>query len=290
MGMRRAFPAALTAVALLAGCGGGGGGGTSDAVDLTKWLPSTTASFEALNLVAFKDALGLDEDADPRTNEQLDAVSEPIFSNLLPQAPDSWTGYRSDSRPTGVLEAVDPSSITAAASSDAEAEHTTGNTTVYATTEDTGEIGSRLGDLGYRDEGGVLEHPDSGKLEWPAIKLDEGLVFASRSAEDLRAIPEERGEDLPAALLGKLEGDDIVVSTVPTDCVRESGASVSADGDAQAGVLVDQEADASRLVVVGGLDGESHSDGEEVVADVEPSEQAPGARALRAELIPSYDC
>jgi hypothetical protein len=292
--MRSVLLGALAMVALVAGCGGGGGGGSSDAVDLTKWLPRGTANYQALDFAAFKDALGLDEDADPRTNPKLDMISRPVLDDLLPESSERSVapGLADAGAPgpnelsTALLDAIDPASITAAAVSRSEVGRVVVDTAVFATTADTGEIGSELGDLGYRDVDGILERGG----EWPAVRLEDGLVFASSSADQLRALPDEPADELPATLLGDLNGDDVFVSAVPMGCVRENGASVAADGDGEVAVLIDHEADPQGLVVVGSLDSEPQADGDIVTADAKPDDERPGALLLHAERIPGYDC
>jgi hypothetical protein len=296
MGLRRftAVGAALLALAV-AGCGGGSGAGDgSDAAQLTKWLPPGSASYRAIDLTAFKDELGLPEDEDPwrgRLGQQGAAPFAVLLPTVKPQESgivetgESIDGQTFNVPSTAILEAVGPESVTSAATSQSGSGAENVNMSVFATSGDTDEIGSALGDLGYRYDGGVLVKGDRD----PAIRLDDGLVFASDSADALRAIPEEPASDYPAKLLGDIGGDDVRVAAYGFECVVESGVGADADGSGRIAFLIDGGAEADRLDPQDALAGDPDVDGDLVTAEVEPGDPGIGAADILA-LFPRYDC
>ena len=124
----------------------------------------------------------------------------------------------------------------------------------------------------------------------PAIRLDDGLVFASNSAEALRAIPEEPGDDYPAKLLGEIGGDDVFVFAGGFECESESGVAADSDGSGRIAFLVDGGADEGRLRPQDALADDPVVDGDLITAEVKPGDPGRGAREIQADLFPSYDC
>jgi hypothetical protein len=279
----------------LAGCGGSGGGADNAAIELTKRLPPGAAAYEAIDLAAYKDAQGLPEDADPMSTAGLATAGQPPFNVFYPvikaktgvmQRSEDISKDSFSSPPLTALDAIDPGSVTAAATSQESDRDREESVAVFATSADTGEIGSRLGDLGYKDVRGVLEAPGRG----PSILLDDTVFYASDDADLLRALPDEPADDLPAALLGRLEGVDVIVSATRFGCIRESGVSVNGDGSSQIGFLIDGEASAERIEPADSTS-DPRADGDVALADVAPEDAPePSARAIRARLFPRYDC
>lgn len=251
----RSFSAALAAlaVAALAGCGGGGGGGGNAAVSLTRWLPSNAPGYAAADLAALRDDLGLDEESDPleRPDNALAAAAGAVLGPLALSLPD----------------AVDLRFATEVAT----AREGEGAITAIATSADTGEIGSALGDAGYRDRGGVLV----GEPGSPAFKLVVGIVFAAPSPTPLRAIPDEPADEAPDPLIEDLSGPYVETRVSRAPCARIEGATGLADGSGEVVVLLDPGADAPDLrtqdtptVKVG----EPEADGETLSVEAEPAD------------------
>jgi hypothetical protein len=112
--------------------------------------------------------------------------------------------------------------------------------TAIATRADTGEIGSALGDLGFRDRDGILTR----RGDETAFLLDLGLVFASEDPALLRGLPDDPREEVPDPLLEELDGPfTVTVPSGPSDCVRRQGASGHPDGSGEVAFLTQGEAD-----------------------------------------------
>lgn len=286
MGMRKLLTAALAVVALIGGCGDDDNPVEGGGVGLTEWLPKDAVTYTAVDIAAYKEELDLPEDADPTSEPELEQVAVGPFSYLLPKSSLRLQTAQSGKplRFEAVLEAVDPTPVTAAATSGSTGSEGAG-VAAFATTADEGEIGSRLGDLGYRDSGGVLVR-SRGE---PAIRLEEGLVFASDDPEALRDVPDEQRDDPPLKLLEELDGEDLAVTRVDGSCFAESGAATRADGTAELAVLVPGGAEAERMEPDLEAVGEPDADGELVVVPVEAAENA-GARFLLNQYLPGYDC
>lgn len=283
--LRAALLGALTA-ALLAGCGGDDTDpATSGAVDLTRWLPKDAVTYTAIDIAAYKEELDLPEDADVERVSALGVGVLGPFGSLLAKPPalePSTVPGDGPLRFGAVLNAVDTSAVTSAAASDSS-----GFTmTVMATSADVGEIGSRLGDLGYRDMGGVLVR---GKGQ-PAIRLMEGLVFASDDPGMLRGIPDEPRDDPPLKLLEELDGADIAVNRIDGRCYSEAGASVHVDGSVELAVLVPGGGEAEGFQPDTGEVGEADADGEVVTKPVIEPADGESARAILARFWPGYEC
>ena len=277
----RAGPAiatcALAVATLLSACGGGGSGG--NAVDLTKRLPHGADSYVVADLTKLREDLGLPEDADPLAPK---AGGDPAFTELAGPSFDALT--RQLPAP-GVLGALDLGAVRAAALA------TTGGegVAVLSTDADTGDVGSNLGDLGYRDRGGILTGDGSG----PSFHLEPGLIFVSGDPGRLRQLPDEPSDQLPATLLGEVDGD--VIASLPglADCSAGVAASAGADGDGELALLIDGGADAGRLRLADSSAvsfGDPAVDGDLITVPV--SSGSGGFAAYRALtlLLVAYDC
>jgi len=263
----------LAAAALLAGCGDDDNPVEGGAIGLTEWLPKDAVTYTAVDIAAFEEELDLPEDANPMKEPALEPHATAFAALLARRGPE----------PEAVLEAVDPGEVTATAAS-GSADGVV--VTALATVADEGEIGSRLGDLGYREADGVLEGGDGR----PAIRLEEGIVFVSDDPDALREIPKEQREDPPLELLGELDGEDLAVTRIDDQCFTEIGAATRADGAAELAVLVPGGAEAERMEPDTGEVGEADADGEVVVKPViEPGDGA-SARTLVSRFFPGYDC
>jgi hypothetical protein len=260
----------------VAGCGGDDDPVEGGALGLTEWLPRDWESYAAIDIAAFKDELDLDEDADPTTAPELEQLTALHFDVLRTGLGDSGE----------VLEAVEPASVTAAAISGSVDGRERRRIAAFATTGDLGEVGSRLGDLGYREVDGVLE----GAAGEPAIRLEDGIVFASEDPDALRMIPDEQRDDPPAELLGELDGDDLAVYRVEARCYAETGAGVGVDGDTELGVLVPGGAEAEGMTPDTGEVGEADADGDVVVKPVIDPAAGAGALQQLQRYFPGYDC
>jgi hypothetical protein len=172
-GSRTTTIATLLLAGALAGCGGGTGTGGNAAIELTKRLPTGAAAYTAVDLAAYKDAQGLPEDADPMSTAGLATVGQPPFDVFYPPVRGKTATVTANADIEEVsfhsprlkaLDAIDPGSVTAAATSQESDRNGEDSVAVFATSADTGEIGSQLGDLGYMDVRGVLEAPGRCRL------------------------------------------------------------------------------------------------------------------------------
>jgi hypothetical protein len=296
MGIRRALIAALAAAALLAGCGGGGGGGTSDAVDLTKWLPDDATSYRVADVSGIKEDLGLPEDAnpvDPLKDETQDAALQIIGIFIPPVSATIPAGTKPPEVPRfrdmPLLNAIDPAAVTAAASAILGPGPDIPRTVVLETTADTGEVGSALGDLGYTDDGGILVPPDDIK-DAPTVRLDDGLIFASTEPDALRSIPDDPADELPLRILDEVDGRQIVATRTDADCVVESAIA----GDREEGELayiVDGQAEEDRFTPAGDSQVEDIDvHGDLLVAHVELRGDQQSINDFVSVNLPGYDC
>lgn len=289
-----------TAAALLAGtlAGCGGDGGSNDAVELTKRLPTHAIGYTALDLAALKSDLGLPDDADPLSAPRLRGTAYSALAGLMPplrrRIEVVRPGEDISSEPlkaprAKILDSLDPGLITAVATSQRGKAGGGSGVTVLATSEDIGEIGSALGDLGFRDRGGVLEDPDGGA----AVRLDDATVYASDDEDLLRSLPDDPVDDLPAELLDELEGDQVRVAR-SDGCVQEYGSAGSDDGTAEFAFLVEGEADPAKVQISepSGIDvGATEVDGDVVKVRVESTSDGRATpEDLQSELLPGYDC
>jgi len=270
-------------VALLGGgCGGGGSGpgGENAAVPLSEWLPRDAPGYVAVDLAALREDLGDEEDLDP--------FSAPPGSTLYVAATEATDGIRGPAGETGPTDLLRILSL-GEATAIAEARDSESAITAIATSADTGEIGSDLGDAGFADRGGVLLRGGD-----PAIRLEIGIVFVSPDPAALRTIPDEPADDAPDPLLEELEAP-FVETTLGADCVRSQGASGEADGSGELALLIDGAADASLTRVAEGDRfglGEPDADGDVVTLDANPPEGPTGFAAVEAlrDGAVSYDC
>jgi hypothetical protein len=291
--MRRAFLAALATIALPAGCGGGGGG-TSDAVDLTKWLPGDATSYRVADVSQLKEDLGLPEDAnpvDPFKDQTQDAAMQ-ILAIFLPAQQGATTG---NPFKTPLVGAIDPPAITAAAEAALGTGPHSPRLAVLETTADTGEVGSALGDLGYTDVNGILVPPhDSGGA--PSVWLEDSLIFASTDLAALRSIPDDPADALPLRILGEVDGTGIVavpagdLPAANEDCVEEYA--TAGDGDeGEIAFIVDGEAQADRFSPADNPQVEAVDvNGDLLVAHVDLSGHGESAEGFAASALANYDC
>lgn len=275
-----AVAGAAALAALLAGCGGGSGGGDNTAVALTEWLPVGAPGYTAVDLAALREDLGGEEDLDP--------FSAPLGSNLLGAASLATDGLRDSAGAPASRELLRILRF-GEATSIAESRDSESPVTAIATSADTGEIGSDLGDAGYRDRGGILVRGGD-----PAVLLEIGIVFVSPDPAALRGIPDEPADEPPDPLLEELEGP-FVATTLGQDCVRSQGASGEADGSGEVGLLIDGDADAGRVRAAGSPRielGEPEADGDVVTLAVEGPEDGAGFAAFDAlsDGAVTYDC
>lgn len=279
----RIIALALAVVAPLSGgCGGGGSGpgGENAAVPLTEWLPRDAPGYVAVDLAALREDLGEEEDLDP-----FSAPPGSILHAAATEATDGMRGPAGEPEPTELLRILRLGEATAIAESRASESAIT----AIATSADTGEIGSELGDAGFADSGGVLLRAGD-----PAIRLEVGIVFVSPDPAALRRLPDEPAEDVPDPLLEELDAP--FVETIPgADCVRSQGASSEADGSGEIALVIDGGADASRVGVSSGARyglGEPDADGDVVKLEADPPEGPIGFAAVEAlrDGAVSYDC
>jgi hypothetical protein len=265
--------AATAVLAVLAGCGAGGGGG-NDAVELTKRLPRDAASYTATDLAAVRSDLDLPEDDPGRQGVLNPFIYGPSLSGFYGAGQKAY-------------EAIDFGAVSGSASASVQGDSEQPiDVTLLATSQDTGEIGSELGDGGFTDEGGILVAPGG----QGAVRLDVGLVWASRDADVLREIPEDPADELPAELLGQLDGVDVLVHRPNVDCLRETGVGVESDGSGEFAYLVDGGADEDAADTHGRLD-DVHTDGDLIEAEFGPSEEPRTAAEARSDLFGfDYDC
>lgn len=260
-------------LALLAGCGGGAGGG-DDAVALSRWLPAGADSYTAVDLTAFREGLDLPEDADA-TGRELAPYSGPALAPVFA------------ARDRKVLSALEPGALTAIASD--------GEVSAMATTADTGEIGSALGDLGFTDEGGVLVYGDlgsgSGGRESVAFRLDDGLIFAATDPAALRSLPKEPAEKAPSPLLNDFDAPYVFIAGVPgPGCIRAQVATAQPGGDGEIAWLVDGGAssDAVESQGSGAIEvGEPEVDGDLVTVPVSYADEGTGGGIASREALGS---
>lgn len=260
-------------LALLAGCGGGAGGG-DDAVALSRWLPAGADSYTAVDLTAFREGLDLPEDADA-TGRELAPYSGPALAPVFA------------ARDRKVLSALEPGALTAIASD--------GEVSAMATTADTGEIGSALGDLGFTDEGGVLVYGDlgsgSGGRESVAFRLDDGLIFAATDPAALRSLPKEPAEKAPSPLLNDFDAPYVFIAGVPgPGCIRAQVATAEPGGDGEIAWLVDGGAssDAVESQGSGAIEvGEPEVDGDLVTVPVSYADEETGGDIASREALGS---
>ncbi len=273
------------------GCGGGGVVGGSDdnaALPLTKWLPTDAETYTAVDLSALREDLELDEEEDP-----LDVSPTTPFALASDEALGALYEYGND--PSGsIFYALDLGNATGLASSG----QANSVVTAVATSADTGEIGSALGDIGYRERDGVLTYRGA----MTHFKLDIGLIFAAHDPALLRAIPDDPRDDVPDPLLEELDGS--FSQTEPPDadagCLLSQGASGQGDGSGEVAFLVDGEADAESVREGSGYAseleiGEADADDDIAAVEVTPAEDADlesgfaAVDALRAGAV-EYAC
>lgn len=275
----------LAASALWAGCGGGGGtggGADGDAVELSRWLPADAGSYSAVDLMTFRKELDLADDADA-TGVDLAPYAAPGLAPVLA------------AREGALIAALEPGALTAIASSGGSVRPGDGDVlSAMATSADTGEIGSALGDMGFREEGGVLVREGSPV----AFKLEDGLIFAAADPAALRSLPKEPGGQPPSRLLQELDAPFIFIVGVPgSGCIRSQAATAEPGGDGEIAWLVDGGADAdavdaqdSSAIEVG----EPDVDGDLVTIPVSYAEEGTGsgvaARDALGSFQVSYDC
>jgi hypothetical protein len=186
-----------------------------------------------------------------------------------------------------IIRAIDPGAITVAAKRQTRGSGKGyANLAAFATAADTGEVGSALGDLGYRDVDGILVRGQDD----PAIRLDDGLIFASNDVAALRSVPDEQADDVPLDILGRAPGDAIIASGAGPDCVRESATVTTADGAASIAFLVDGDADGDRVQPQSAIINDPDVHGNFVEAQVQGGGPTTGPALIQAKLLPSYDC
>lgn len=277
----RAATAALAFAALVAaGCGDGGNGGENAAVALTERLPVGADRYVAVDLAALRDGLDLDADADPLS------PSAPAPFAIAANA--ALAGLRGGG---SIAPAIDATADLGLATAIAGSESPDGPVVVIATAEDTGEIGSRLGDIGFRDRGGILAEPGRPA----AFRLEDGIVFASTAAAALRALPDEPRDEPPDPLLDDLDAPYVETAPTPGGCVRSQGATGEPDGSGEVALLIDGDADADRVQrsTVAGIElGAPEADGDLLTVAARGSPAAAGLaapEALRSGAV-AYDC
>ncbi|MFN8151867.1 MAG: hypothetical protein U0R24_12185 [Solirubrobacterales bacterium] len=278
--------ALLAASALWAGCGGDGGtggGADGDAVELSRWLPADAGSYSAVDLMTFRDDLDLADDADA-TGEDLAPYAAPGLAPVFAAGDQD------------LIAALEPGALTAIASSGGSARPDGAGLSAMATSADTGEIGSALGDMGFREEAGVLVREGSSV----AFKLEDGLIFAATDPAALRSLPEEPRDQSPSQLLEDLDAPFVYIVSVPgSGCIRSQAATAEPGGDGEIAWLVDGGADAdavdaqdSSAIEVG----EPDVDGDLVTIPVSYVEGGAGsgsgvaARDALGSFQVSYDC
>jgi len=267
---------ALVVVLLIAGCGGGDGG--SEAIDLTKRLAPGGDFYAVVDVATLKQDLGLPEDADPL---DITAESDPV-AELVSPALSPLAGLVDPE----IAEALDLGAVDAAAASSIGSD----GVTVISTTADTGEVGSALGDLGFEDRGGILEGDGEGA---PTFRLEEGFILVAADPSLLRDLPAEPADELPAPMLGELDGSGIFISTRPSACTTGFGMGSDADGSGEVGFLVEGGADAARLELdedAGISFGVPEVDGALITVAVDSDDGSAAAPAAAALLLVNYDC
>lgn len=215
------------------GCGGGSGPGGSPPVDLTKRLSPGADTYTVADLTGLRADLGLPEDADPfasagDVDRSFVELAGPSFAALTRRLPSP-----------DLLAAVDLGAVRAAASASTGDEAVT----ALATDADTGDIGSNLGDLGFEDAGGILSK-DGERL---SLRLDQGVIFIATDPGILRELPDEPLDELPAPVLGEVDGEALASLKALGGCTRGVGVSADADGSGELALLVDGGADPDRL-------------------------------------------
>lgn len=276
--VRRHSICALIALAAVgSSCGGsGGGGGDNDGVALTEHLSTDADYYSAVDLTLLREDLDLPEDADPLAGDLAPFGSIPL--NPLLEVAD-----------TEVRDALELPFAYAAAGADTE----DGFVGVIGTTADTGEVGSVLGDLGFRDQAGVLVN--EGKPGAVAVRLDLGLIYVSQEPAALRTIPAEPADDPPTELLGELDAP--VIQTIPPPaCGREAALTANADGSGELVYLINGGADATKLEPSsdggsGATFGEPEVDGDLIELPIDLGESdGLDARNLRSQYFIDYEC
>lgn len=144
--MRRfALIATACVVLSLASCGGDEDSGASDAMELTRWLPTDSPSYSAVDVAALKADLDLPPDSDP------------LGGRISSWTAGSWVGLFFGYPSPAVVRALDLSAVTQVA--DRGATKDVQPVTAMRTSAPPGEIRDALLDLGFVEREGILEGP-----------------------------------------------------------------------------------------------------------------------------------
>ena len=261
----------------LAGCGEDTPSGGHDPVDLTRRLAPDAGEYVVADLARLRADLGLPEDADPlgvqSAAEEFSGLGMRPLAGLLAALPSR-----------DVTAALDLGAARAAAYSSSGRD----GVTALATDADTGDVGSDLGDLGYEDMGGILEQKGE-----PNLRLEAGLIFASGDPALLRDLPKDPLDELPAPLLGEVDGDVILYRSPGVGRCTNVAASTDAEGDGELVIEVDGGAEIDNLELDqgGGVRfGEPKVDGEIITVPVSSTRGGFAAEVATFGLLVSYDC
>lgn len=292
--MRRGWLVASLAIAVaVGGCGGEDDSEpeppVGDAIELTRWLPEGGSFYDSMDVADFKDELGLPEDADPLADKKLSRYTSGNLSGAL-----FATNVQGD-----VREALDLPAVTQVASFSPSDQAVDPITAMAGADPD--RVRDALEALGFVEHDGVLEGPEGWRAEGVdeedhgseqqnplAVRIEDGIIFTSSSAELLQSVRSEPGA-LPLPVQEELDGD-LTQAMLPYACIDGSGYEMDADGSGALIYLVDGGADPESFDAKdGGAFGTPEADGEllRVPFEIDPP-NAP--TELQVETFASYRC
>ncbi len=259
-------PAALVALALAvvvpAGCGGGDDESGPPPVDtpsggdptagLTDYLSSESFTVQVADLTAFREQLGLPEDADALPDTPADVDKDPadpdrrLLSASVITMPELSFAIQTLQRDP-IAEAFDGTAISAAATSGGAE----GTLSAIRTSQTFDDLAGALEDQGYERDGDTLSNPDA-RIGEVSDAGDGVFVIAGADASAADAVADPPGG--PAEAVALLEPRDEplgqAVVGLAEDCVQAFGGWENAEGTAGTiRLALDDEADADRVDV-----------------------------------------
>ncbi len=252
---------AIAGAVALAGCGGDddsdeapvdGPSGGDPTAGLTDYLSSDSFVVQVADLAAFREQLGLPEDADALPDTPADVDEDPddpgrrlLTASTITMPELSFAIQTLERDP--IAEAFDGTAITGAATSGA----TEGTLSAIRTGQPFDELADALEDKGYERDGDTLSNPDARIVE--VTDAGDGVfVIAGDGASAADAVADPSGG--PAEAVALLEPRDEplgqAVTGLAEGCVQAFGGWENAPGTAGTiRLTLNQEADADRVDV-----------------------------------------